>query len=100
MKEAAVDHVVESLAGVLEAHGILDQKSDCQSSLRCFSFGPIARLFKEVNAGHFVATTGEVQSIIAGAAAGVEDRASDLISHLDEGLLRFADVPGGLARIN
>ena len=35
-----------------------------------------------------------------GAAAGVEDRAGDLVGHVEERLLRPADVPGRLAGVD
>src|ERR1051325_9288728 len=83
MKQAAVDHAVESLRPVLQRRGVLHQEGDGQSSLGCFAFGPLDWFFEEVNAGDFVASACEEQGVIAGAAASIENRAGDLTRHVD-----------------
>src|SRR5262249_56493905 len=70
------------------------------ASLRSLALRPPDRFFDEVNARDLTAPPGEVQGSIAGPATGVEDGAGDPVGHGKEGLLRLADVPGGLPGVH
>jgi len=61
---------------------------------------PADRFFQEVDARNFVASAGEKKSVVTRSAASIEDRTNDLIGHVNERLLRFANVPRGLAGID
>src|SRR5207248_1082905 len=79
-----------------QRQGVLDEELDRQAALGRLEPGPPDRLVHEINAGDLVAAGGEEQGGIAGAAAGIEDRAGDPVGGGDERPLWPADVPGGL----
>ncbi len=99
VKEAAVDHVVESLAPVVQGRGVLDEEVHGKAALGGLAFCPPDRFFEKIDAGDLVAAAGEEQSRVARATTRVEDRARDLVRYVDEWFLRLADVPRGLAGI-
>ena len=99
VEQAAVDHVVEPLGPVLQRQGVHDQKRGRHAPLGCLPLRPLDRLVEEVDARDLAASAGEEEGVVAGAATGVEDGAGDPVGHVDERLLRPADVPGRLAGV-
>src|SRR5262249_55019002 len=61
VEEAAVDHVIEPLAPVLERQGVPDQEGRLHASLGCLALGPTDRFLDEVDARDRAAPAGEVQ---------------------------------------
>src|SRR5262249_46279767 len=60
---------------------------------------PPDRLFEEVDTRDLALPSREEEGGVARAAAGVEDGTADAVGHVDERLLRLADVPGRLAGV-
>src|SRR5579864_1163532 len=77
--------------------GCLWLSPDC--CWRCLALRPLNRHFQKVDSGDLAPLPGKEQGRVPGAAGGVEDSAADLVGHVDEGLLRLADVPGRLAGV-
>src|SRR5262249_12064166 len=100
MEQAAVDHVVEPLGPALERQGVLDQEGRLYASLRSLPLRPLDGHVEEVDSRDLAPSPGEEQGRVSRAATGVEDRAGDPVGHAEEGLLRFADVPGRLSGVH
>jgi len=99
VKEAAVDHVVESLGPLTQGCGVLDEEVHGKAALAGLAFCSPNRFFEKIDAGDLVAAAGEEQSRVARATTRVQDRARDLVSYVYEWFLRLTDVPRGLAGI-
>jgi hypothetical protein len=99
VEEAAVYHVVEALGPILQRRGVFDREGGLHAPLGCLAPGPVDRILDEVDARDLASPSGQEQRRVAGAAAGVEDRGGDAAGHIDEGVLRAADVPGRLAGV-
>src|SRR5579883_3475701 len=99
VEQAAIDHIVEPLAPVLERQGIFDEERDGRAAFGCLLLRPLDGQLEKINARDLPASTGKEQSRIAGSATGVEDGSGDLVGPVEEGFLRLADVPRGLAGV-
>ena len=99
VEEAGVDDGVEATIPLIEGEGVFDEKVDGEFALFGFEFGAADGFFEKIDAGDLEAFGGEEEGGVAGAAAGVEERAFDQIGRGGDGGLRSADVPGGLAGV-
>src|SRR5262249_52096884 len=100
MEEAAVDHVVEPLSPVLQLEGVFDQEGRLNASLRSLPHRPLDWHVEKVDSRDLAPSPGEEKGRVSGPATGIEDRAGDPVSHVHEGLLRLADVPGRLSGVH
>ena len=98
VEEAGVDDGVEALFPLIEGEGVFLKEVDGELAVGGFLPGAAQRLLEKIDAGDFVASGGEEDGGVAGAATGIEHRRLGEIGCGGDGRLRAADVPGGGGR--
>src|SRR5262249_31352925 len=99
VEQAGIDDAIEPLLPLAERQRVFVQELDREPALGRLLPRPLERLLQKIDTGDTQSTAGEEKGGVPGATAGAEDGALDLAGDFDERLLRFADVPGRLARV-
>src|SRR5215831_1626393 len=99
VEQPGIDYAGEPLVPVAKPHCVLDDEVRPQAPLGRLDPGSADWSSQKVDASDPMAVGGEEQGILPRTTAGVEDWAHDPVCDRHERGLRFADVPGGLPRV-